>query len=648
MFTLTNPLLLWAFPVLALPWIFRRRQEERIRRVGFPLIQFLRESKEKELIDPQLQEWLLLILRTLLLAVLLLALAGPKWVTDSPQKGGFFASLPFTKALQNQTVVLDASYSMAYGQGEDSWWRRAQRVWKVIDAERSGFPIDGIRWDRTSLLAQPTGRIPLRSANEIDNLFLTPPSEDGTKLSELTAALERTLDGNESIVLITDGQRLPWTDLLESGPAPDTIPPFLAVTIGQGPATNTWCEVNLLSSPPWGIAGWETVTGQTGSIREQTENGNVSIIHTDSGEKLHAQKTAFPATPSSPALLPMVFTTRFSDLNVSTSPSGENELTFTLRVEPDDPLPLDNELTVSVPCIDAFKVAAAYDVDALSSVYPVLKSAINPLEGTPESPPVTIETIPPNRFDLNETIDLAVLSKTLAPWFAPPHISATLEYVKNGGAAIVFTEWDGSPDGVWAQFLSDLGWRWSKENVKQSQPEWIATGGSSLLSQSLAAWDETMWQPWIPSRHGTLEGERIVPLVSYRTGSETHHLIAQAALGQGRLWIVNSSLRPEANTLLSPVLPAFLWEAGKDAARMKRSYTLPRLPNRAESNLILLSDEEKQQISERFPIRFATLDTLSSELSSFSGGTDLRMLLLFGCLVLALFETWLSNRLASM
>jgi len=95
MFTLSNPLLLWAMPVLLLPWIFRRRQEERIQHLNFPLIQFLRESEEKDLINPQLQELLLLILRTALLAVLILALAGPEWVADGQPHRGWFSFRPF-------------------------------------------------------------------------------------------------------------------------------------------------------------------------------------------------------------------------------------------------------------------------------------------------------------------------------------------------------------------------------------------------------------------------------------------------------------------------------------------------------------------------------------------------------------------------
>ena len=157
MFTFSNPLLLWAFPILVLPWIFRRRQEERIRRVDFPLLRFLLESEDKELVNPQLQELLLLILRTLILAMLLLSLAGPRWVTDTGLNNRFLSFLPFGQTFTTNVIALDTSYSMGYGEGTDSWWNRAERTVNQPQGELTGFSTQWVNWDVTITQTETPG-----------------------------------------------------------------------------------------------------------------------------------------------------------------------------------------------------------------------------------------------------------------------------------------------------------------------------------------------------------------------------------------------------------------------------------------------------------------------------------------------------------
>ena len=111
--------------------------------------------------------------------------------------------------------------------------------------------------------------------------------------------------------------------------------------------------------------------------------------------------------------------------------------------------------------------------------------------------------------------------------------------------------------------------------------------------------------------------------------------------------MVNTSIGVEADTLLSPLFPVFLWEIAKDVARSRSHYSVPRFPNRNESDLTLLTEEDKNRLTEQYGIRFATAETMDRELANVSGSLDFRMVLLFFCLLLALTESWLSNHLAS-
>ena len=164
----------------------------------------------------------------------------------------------------------------------------------------------------------------------------------------------------------------------------------------------------------------------------------------------------------------------------------------------------------------------------------------------------------------------------------------------------------------------------------------------------MSAWDAAMWQPWMPARAGRMENGEIHPRVVYQAGDQTAHLISEAVLGKGRIWAVNTSLRPEAGALLSPLLPVFLWETAKDAARLKHPAAFqPPEPN-PESDIRLLTNEEKQKLSQTYGIRFIQPEEIEDLAASLYGGTDLRALLLAFCGALALLESWLANRLASL
>ncbi|MEW6236089.1 MAG: BatA domain-containing protein [Candidatus Omnitrophota bacterium] len=646
MLTFTNPLLLWAFPVLVLPWIFRRRREERILHIDFPLLRFLRESEEKERVNPFLQELLLLLLRTMLLAMLLLALAGPKWTVDAPGRKSLFSSLfSFGRMFQSHVLVLDTSYSMGYGTGETSWFHQARQAWDLIERNIRGLSLDRVQWDRTTVAPDRSSRLFSLSSREIETLFQSAPSAEGTSVPELMTASQRSFDDAHSMILVTDGQRLPWAPLLDSSVDFKFPASLLAVSVGEKPVVNRWCEVKMLSSPPWGIAGWETIAGQTRSLGGDGVSGTVSIIHAESGDPAYSDAVSFPASPNAVAALPFLFTSRFSDLMArDVQRKRPDVLKFSIKLEPADPLPIDNEMTLEVPVIENFSLAILCDAAVDSPVLSILTSALNPLAGSPQSPPVRLENLNPPLREISESVDLAVIVPSLVSTWSPLESTAAMEYIKNGGAAIIFTIASEMELESWNRFLTELGWVWNPTEASAA-PEGVAVSSAGLLTQSLKVWEESIWKPWLPKRHGNLKTG--ASLVSYRLGDQSCGLIAEASLGKGKFWLVNTSLALDSETLLSPALPPFLWETAKEAARLKKQYALTLPAPKPESNLTLLTDQEKSQLSERYGVQFTGMETLEKTLNSRFGGTDLRMLLLFLCVLLGLTESWLSNHLAS-
>jgi aerotolerance regulator-like protein len=651
MFTFANPLLLWMLPLLALPWIFRRRQEERIRHIDFPLVRFLRESEDKELINPQLQELLLLILRTILIAMLIFALAGPKWMRDGKNQSGFLSYLPFGRTLQHYLIVMDSSYSMGYGQDGNSWWRKAEQTWEKVNKELYGFSSQTIRWDQSLTTSNRTPQLSYLSAVERDALFSISPEEEGASVLQLFDAIDQSSTGMENIILITDGQRYPWSDLLDGVIEKESAPSMLVVTIGEGPITNTWCEISGISSPPWGIAGWETITGNAGAImQEPLDNGTISILRTGSDDTLYSRSIAYPDIKQTPVKIPFQFTTRFSLLRESQQDIKQNpEINLVLRAEPLDQLPIDNQLEIQLPAISKFKVGIVSGNTENDSVSAILTSAINPLQGAQESPPVTIQNMILPDISYDAELDMVVLADNLAQeQLAPNNADQTMEYIKNGGSVVLFTGSGNETNGPWNLLLNSIGWQWLNQDNSDIKTESISISKSGRLAETFSTWDKTMWLDWMPNRHGRIKADGAHPLITYKSGDETAYLVSQSTIGKGRVWVINTSLLPESNALLSPILPPILWEIGKEIARTKTNSQLKHYGARAESDLTLLTNEEQQQITEQYGIRFADSSTIDKEIDSFYGGVDLRLLLIFLCIAIALLESWLSNHLASL
>ncbi|MBD3265342.1 hypothetical protein GF373_01620 [bacterium] len=205
-------------------------------------------------------------------------------------------------------------------------------------------------------------------------------------------------------------------------------------------------------------------------------------------------------------------------------------------------------------------------------------------------------------------------------------------------------------DPYWQPFLTQLGWTWHPTADEKPSIEPVTVSGSSLFAETLRMWDQTMWEPWLSSTqtHGLLAGETAQPILSYQVGDKPCTLLGQVRLGKGTGWIVNSSLNEKSEILLSPILPALLWETAKQVARDRRDAELDIPQAKRESNIQLLSETDKKQIQEKYPIQFATMETLRDGLDSLQGGMDLRMVFLFLCIVIAIMESWLANRLASM
>jgi len=422
------------------------------------------------------------------------------------------------------------------------------------------------------------------------------------------------------------------------------------VPVGEKPVRNTWFHVESLSSPPWGISGWETIAGSVLSIQgEQADSGSISIFHSETGEHLYSKPVSYPASGDDVAVLPFSFTALFTKLLMENSQiETGDDLIFTIKVEPSDALSFDNEMTIRVPVSTRFTYGLACKPLVDDQARSIMASAMNPLAGTEDSPPVQVVNIPPPITDFPPDIDLLFVVHDFAQWWSNQETMSTVNYIKNGGSAVVFVGDRGEDDSYWDRFLTELGWTWfNGDTVERTGP--VSVADTDLFSHALSSWENSMWESWIPEQsHGVTSLPNARPLAVYPAGEEMASLITDVPLGKGRVWLINTALNEKSEVLLSPILPVLMWEAAKEVARSQRESAISISKPREESNLVLLSEEDKQVLQNIYNIRFATKDTVKQEIDRIHSGIDLRLFLLFLCVVLALVESWLSNRLASM
>ncbi|MBU1355206.1 MAG: BatA and WFA domain-containing protein [Candidatus Edwardsbacteria bacterium] len=107
-----NPAALFFLPLAALPLVIHLLRHNKARVVPFPSIILLRSTHTKTWKRSRLQEWLLLLVRTLILLLLVLLMAGPS----------VKASLPSWMAPRETTLalVIDNSASMSTIEGDSS------------------------------------------------------------------------------------------------------------------------------------------------------------------------------------------------------------------------------------------------------------------------------------------------------------------------------------------------------------------------------------------------------------------------------------------------------------------------------------------------------------------------------------------------
>jgi hypothetical protein len=192
-----NPLYLAGLSLLALPVLIHLVQRQQARGIMFPSLMFLRQIQWREKRRLEIRNWLLLLLRCLLLLLLALAFARPYF-------SGEAASAVLDLERSDSVIVIDRSYSMRIA---DRWQQARDIALQQVQAKQPRDRIGIVVFDEEAEVVSDLTK-------NVDNLRTVIAGQaPGLKTTRLRVALEqaaRLLAGSNAqrkqILLVSDFQ----------------------------------------------------------------------------------------------------------------------------------------------------------------------------------------------------------------------------------------------------------------------------------------------------------------------------------------------------------------------------------------------------------------------------------------------------------
>jgi hypothetical protein len=286
------------------------------RKIVFPTIRLLRESRASQSRLYRIRRWLLLALRCLAAAAVAFAFAQPVWLEGSipPVAPGKGAAL---------VLVLDTSASSAQQAGGirliDSMRAEAGRAVDSLQAGRDVVNIVYARCRSEAALPQLTANTAaIRS--ELDRLAPTAERADLAGAIALAGRMLASHPGQRQLMILSDLQRSNWAEVSLKGPNAELVPEGTVVTvtpIDVGPCENASLSQGRCSpvQPVVGSPVQLAVRVCNYSDRERTIPVEASLDGQSVGKSLlplkawEATDVAFPVTFSSAGVHRVLFST---------------------------------------------------------------------------------------------------------------------------------------------------------------------------------------------------------------------------------------------------------------------------------------------------------------------------------------------------
>ena len=312
------PLFLVGLAGLAIPIFVHLRERQRRTVVEFPSLMFLRQIPFRSVRRRRVRHWLLLLMRSLALALLVAAFARPffedaEWAVGS------------TLGPTEVVLVLDHSYSMGYG---DRWDRATAEARQLLSSLGAADRASLVLLAQGASAAVRSSPDPQRVHAAVDTARVSSfGTRYGPGLKLAQTILEESDLPNRSVAIISDFQRSGW-----AGDEGVRFPAGTAITVHpiSDPETPNATVADVTLRRDF-FSGRERLTTTARLTRRYgTEAAEMQVALDIDGQELQTQRVVLDPTGSAAVT--------FDPFTLS-----EPYTRGTVRLGP-DPLPWDNEL----------------------------------------------------------------------------------------------------------------------------------------------------------------------------------------------------------------------------------------------------------------------------------------------------------------
>ena len=192
-----NPSILLGLLAAAIPILIHILNFRKLQKVEFSTLSFLKELQKSKIKKIKLKQWLLLLLRTLIIIFIILAFARPTLENVSIAGGA-------STAKSSSLFILDNSFSMSYVGDDGSNFNKSKKIAKnIISKMHEGDDI---------IILKSTDSVLTTSSQEtatkfIDDLSITSITEStNSKLLKAIDILNQSNNINKEIFLLSDLQ----------------------------------------------------------------------------------------------------------------------------------------------------------------------------------------------------------------------------------------------------------------------------------------------------------------------------------------------------------------------------------------------------------------------------------------------------------
>jgi hypothetical protein len=427
--------LLGGLAAASIPIILHLLNRRRFREERWAAMRFLLAAIRKNQRRIRIEQWLLLAVRTLLLILLVLAMAKP--FVDS-------GALPILAGQRtHRVIVLDGSMSMAYTTTEATRFDQAKELAaKLIKAARKGDAISILLMaDPPKVLVKEPSANHAEVLKELADVTLP---HGGTDLNATLSALDRVLDSSDiaqkDVVFLSDLQAASWRvrrggeDALKRAVAKlEARKPRLGTAVIDlgAPGGQNRAIVDLTLSSPIVTPSMNPTPVITATIREfgrEAPDGSRVQLLVDG--QVGPERIVFPRRGEDATA---VFLYDFA------SP-GDHVIEALIG---DDPLKIDNHRWLAVPVRESLRVLLV-DGDPKSdqpfhAETDFLAVALNPDADSSASPPtIRAEVIPEARFSTTELTLFDVVVLCNVAQVTEREVAALDPFLKQGGGVVVF------------------------------------------------------------------------------------------------------------------------------------------------------------------------------------------------------------------